>query len=135
MKILESRRKQLEKFFWFIHHEGSFMQQAIAEQMERLGKTVEEKTITYRGRKIPGFFVDKEFSVLEWLVDNRSSLERFDAYHSDFSEGPWEKWRKEIKTSTERRKSENVARQLRIKDGLGKRPAGTFKMRRKPSTS
>ena len=129
MKIPTKRRGQLEKFFWFVHHEGSFMQRAIAEQMERLGKTLEEKSIKYRGKQIPGFFLGQVFSIPEWLVDNQSSSERFQAYHANFSDGPWELWKKEMRTSTERIQGLPIARKLRPKDGIVQKRATTVKQR------
>lgn len=121
----EKRERLLRKWYWFVKPGGSYCQRAIIEQMERMGAVAEgEGTIPYKGTVTPGIHIGQRYPIVEWLAKNKSETEGFEAWHSDFRDGPWEKWREGKKTSKEKLKASR-------KSGLLRKGARMFRSRSK----
>lgn len=138
LTLSPEQRNRMANQLWFVHPNGDFIQRSIAEELIRRGMEVNidfaPTTIQYKGRSrksksISGFHLEKNFDMIEWLVTTKSDLEGFDAYHAEFKEGPWEKFKKGEKTPAERMKKEPVTGQLRKKTTVHKKSALMFNKR------
>lgn len=120
LTLSPEQRSWLAKQFWFVHPNGDFIRRAIIIELEnrKIDPNEADGTIMYKGKSrkskpVRGFLIGKNFDMIEWLVTTKSDLEGFDAYHADFRDGPWEKFRKGEKTPKERMKLERIAKQMR----------------------
>lgn len=122
MNLSKERRRELEKQEWFVHPNGEFIQRSITEELTKRGvdvtlaaRTIEHKGKSKKSKTVSGFLIGRNFDMIEWLINTKSNLEGFDAYHADFVSGPWEKYRKGEKTPAERNREERIAKQMREK--------------------
>ena len=95
MDITLKKRRALEKKYWVFEPLTVISTSFILGPLSVLGireRDFKVRNFPYMRKLIRGNPLGKNFRVIEGLVDSGYTI-FFNAYHSDYIDGPWEKWK------------------------------------------